>query len=74
MLFAIPASSSSIERSFSSAGHIVDGREQLTLDTLEKITTIRDYIHQPEYSLERVIQMLDRDSKSGPTEKVGVTK
>jgi hypothetical protein len=44
MMLAIPASSASVERAFSSAGILTDGRERLVPETLEQLAIIRDLL------------------------------
>lgn len=44
MYLAFPASSADLERSFSSAGFILEGRERLQVRFLEEQVVIRDYL------------------------------
>ena len=44
MYFALPASSADLERSFSSAGFILEGRQRLLVRNLETQAVVRDYL------------------------------
>lgn len=45
-LFGVPPSSACVERSFSSTGLLMDGRERLTAQHLQQLAVIRDTLRQ----------------------------
>ena len=65
MFLAIPASSSSVERVFSSANFLELGHEQQSLQTLEKVAIIRDYTLQPKYSFEALMKLVRDAEENG---------
>ena len=59
-ILAIPASSASVERNFSNASFITDGRDNLAAETVERLSIIRHHVvglNDEEYSafVERLI-------------------
>ena len=50
MYLALPASSADLERSFSSAGFILEGRQRLLVRNLETQAVVRDYLVELERS------------------------
>src|SRR5271154_1541343 len=52
MYLALPASSADLERSFSSAGFILEGRHRLLVRNLEAQVVIRDYLLELERTLD----------------------
>ncbi len=52
MILAIPASSAAVERGFSSTGFIMNGRDTLSLDHVEQMAVVRNYINGPDYNFD----------------------
>ena len=50
MYLALPAASADLERSFSSAGFILEGRQRLLVRNLETQAVVRDYLVELERS------------------------
>lgn len=56
-ILSIPASTARVERVFSSTGFIEDGREQMSIDTLEMHAIIRDFMKSSNYNFEKLVQI-----------------
>lgn len=50
-VYSVPTSSSAVERAFSGTGFIIDGRDSLKLDHLEKIAVIRAAMKSPQWQI-----------------------
>lgn len=57
MFLGIPASNTSAERLFSSAGWLADGRENLEITTLEDLAVIRHFLlTNPDQEVDRLLE------------------
>jgi hypothetical protein len=52
MILAIPASSASVERGFSSTGFIMEGRPLINLQHVQQMAVVRHYVNRPEYNFD----------------------
>jgi len=57
-VFVVPASSADIERAFSGTGFLMDGRESMSLDNLEKLSVVRDHIRSAGFSFQDFFEKL----------------
>jgi len=61
-ILSIPASTGRVERLFSSTGFIENGRENMSTDTLEMHAIIRDYMQKENYSFEKLMELVMKES------------
>jgi hypothetical protein len=63
MVLAIPASSAAVERGFSNSGFLLLGRENLSLDHVEQLSVVRNYLHHQRYNFSDLCHVLQKEKK-----------
>jgi hypothetical protein len=58
MVLSVPASSAAVERGFSNSGFLMSGRENLTLDHVEQLAVVCNYLQSHQYNFVDLCKLL----------------